>query len=194
MSVTPQIGQLPDWMFMQPPLISGRFYTAPWWASGISTVAVQAGGAYIVPFFNPRPVTWATIAIEVTANVASSLCRLGYFDVDRNGMPNNLKKDFGTVATTSNAALSITINEVVSQGLFWLMAAFDSAVTVRTVTGSKAAWLPTQGIGGSTSGVVCYRMTSASDWVTAMPYSFWALEGASSFTQQTAAPRILLGI
>ena len=81
--------QLPDWMFMQMPLVSGRFYTAPPWGNTITTLPVLANSAFLVPFGNPRPVTWATIAIEVTSAVAGN-CMLGAYYLGSDGYPGTL--------------------------------------------------------------------------------------------------------
>lgn len=184
-------GKTPDWCFMVPPMIAGRFYAGMPQAQAVSTLAPTASTLYFMPFWNPRPITWVTIAIEVTSGVAGT-ARLGYYNADVEGRPHLLKRDFGTVDVTSNAVVSLTINEVTSQGLYFLSYISSVSPTLRSLTHpSWSAPLPgstlTDSLGGS-----FFRSDSMPDFVTALPYRV----PLSLFNVATAlnAPRILIGV
>jgi hypothetical protein len=78
-----------------------------------STLRVQ-------PFIIPNTVTVTGISIYVTGLAAGTNARLGIYASDTNDVPSTLVVDAGTVATTTTGAKTITINQSLSPGLYWL--------------------------------------------------------------------------
>lgn len=107
-------------------------------AGGSTTgnLTLVADTLYFVPIVVPFTRTFTKIGISVGTAVASSAARLGIWNVDTSdGGPGTLVLDAGTVATTSSAALaSITINQQLTPGVYWLGVVDDHAITIRGIS------------------------------------------------------------
>ena len=149
---TPAYSASMPWSF-----IAGRYYDG---ANGqaISTLGAVDGRLYITPFFVPRTTTFDQIGINVTATAASSVIRLGIYNMTTGQDPTSLVLDAGTVdSATSTGIKTITISQQLTAGLYALAScAQGGAPSVgsfgghspwvsRTTFGTYTGWLRTIG-------------------------------------------------
>lgn len=79
-----------------------------------------------VAFIVSKTITLDRIAMEITTiGTAASVVRIGIYD-DVNGVPTNLILDAGTIAGDSASFQSITINQTLTPGLYWLTCLHNS--------------------------------------------------------------------
>jgi hypothetical protein len=102
---------------------SGYYYVGAPMSAG-SNGTITTNRLYAIPFFVGSSTSFDRIAI-ISIAVANSSVRLGIY-ADSNGKPGALILDAGTVATTSTANATITINQTLS-GLVWLVAVSQGA-------------------------------------------------------------------
>lgn len=104
-----------------------RWYTVATTATAMTvSTALTANRIYAHPFIVPKTITLDRIAVNVTTLVASGQLRLGIYS-DSNSEPNSLILDAGTVDTSTTGVKTITINQQLTAGLYWLVAASNSA-------------------------------------------------------------------
>lgn len=105
-------------------------------ASFLPTTAGFAKDILIsIPFIVAKQMTIDRIGVEITgAGSAGSVVRLGIYD-DNNVIPNNLVLDAGTIAGDSATVQSITINQTLNPGLYWLTLIHNStsSITFRAI-------------------------------------------------------------
>jgi len=106
-----------------------------WYSSAISVFAATTVGGLTkdvlraVPFVVPKTITLDRIAMEITiAGTAGSVLRLGIYSSTDN-LPGALVLDAGTIACDSATFQSITINQQLTAGLYWLVFNHNSAAT-----------------------------------------------------------------
>ena len=110
-----------------------------------------------VPFIVSKPITLDRIGMAITASgTAASVLRLGIYD-DVNGVPTNLILDAGTIAADSATDQTITINQILTPGLYYLAFVHNSAATITIrahnaytcphTCGFNATWNSTQNAG-----------------------------------------------
>lgn len=75
---------------------------------------------FAYPLFIDSRVTFNQVAVEVTTAVASSTVRLGLYTMSSTGTPNELIADWGTVDTSSLGAKTITIDQTLFPGTYFL--------------------------------------------------------------------------
>jgi hypothetical protein len=126
-----------------PRMTVGRYYCQPNVASQTSAGPVL-DQVYYMPFPIARDCTLDRIGIYITAAAgASGVVRLGLYADDGTGKPGARIVDGGTVvATAATTARSVTINEVVTKGLYHIAVVGQVNVTGLTIpTGQRASQL-----------------------------------------------------
>lgn len=94
-----------------------------------------------MPFLVPKSITLDRIAMEVTViGTIGSVIRLGIYD-SLNSIPNALVLDAGTILADSATVQAITINQVLTPGLYWLVMVTNSLVspTLRTIPAASCS-------------------------------------------------------
>lgn len=122
---------------------TGLFYPTPLGALG--TVQPTLGQMRAIPFFVQKTTTFDRIGIEhTTAPVAGLVGRLGIYADDGAGYPQTLVLDAGTIdLSTSPALKTISINQTLQPGVYWLtFAQYGGATTtvVRNFFGNPYKW------------------------------------------------------
>lgn len=106
------------------------------------TYSTTNGNMTLVPFYVPSSTNFTIIGVRNNGTVAGSVMRLGIYDSDSSRYPANRVLDAGTVDTSTAGSKTITINQTLSPGLYWLAAS-------------------------STTGTAIMRNLSSSPWVRA---------------------------
>lgn len=97
----------------------GKRHMSPMGSFSAGTVNVIADYIYATPFPIPIQMTFDRIGVYVYTTGAG-LCRLGIYADDAT-YPGALVLDAGTVDVSSQGFKEITINQVLSAGLYWLV-------------------------------------------------------------------------
>jgi len=114
-----------------PAWVSGRFYSGCIHAGALGTVSPSTN-TYVVPIVVPNQVIVTSIGVEVSsAGGAGSLFRLAIY-TDKNGRPDELVIDAGTVVADATGYQSAVISQVLKAGPYWL------ALANKTVTSAAA--------------------------------------------------------
>ena len=117
-----------------------------WYAAGMVNATVLTTGAPSANFLRALPLitgraTLDRIAINVTA-AAAGLIRLGIYADDGNLYPSSLILDAGEVSTGTTGVKTLTINQTLAPGLYWLAFNNNATPTLRylTTTSILPAW------------------------------------------------------
>lgn len=119
-----------------------RWYTAPNTGTALTTGAPTANTLRAIPLIVPDTMTFDAIAINVTT-LLSGNARLGIYADNGNLYPGSLVLDAGTVSTTTTGVKSITINQTLNPGLYWLVLVSSAAPTIRCF--AVASMIPIMG-------------------------------------------------
>lgn len=104
-----------------------RWFTTPMTATAMTvSTALTANRIYAHPFIVSKTITLDRIGVNCTTLIASGGLRLGIYS-DTNGEPGALVLDAGTIDTSTTGVKTITINQQLTAGLYWLVAASNSA-------------------------------------------------------------------
>ncbi len=104
-----------------------RWYTVPTTCTAMTvSTALTANRIYAHPFIVPKTITLDCIAVNCTTLIASGKLRLGIYS-DNNGEPGSLILDAGEVNTSATGVKTLTISQQLTAGLYWLVAASNSA-------------------------------------------------------------------
>lgn len=107
---------------------SGYYVSQP---GTLSLATVANSRLQVQPFLFSATTVLNQAAIEVTvAGDAGSLIRLGAY-ADNNGLPGDLIADWGTLVGDNPASLGLTINQVLSAGVYWIGCAVQNAPSVQ---------------------------------------------------------------
>lgn len=107
-----------------------RWYTST--SNGFSPVVVTFAQNLLKaqPFVVPKTITLDRIGMEITViGTVGSLVRLGIY-ASENGLPTTLVLDAGTIAGDSATFQSITINQTLAPGLYYLVNLSNSVVNI----------------------------------------------------------------
>lgn len=109
-----------------------RWYTSTCTATSLTTGALTANRLYALPFIVPHGATLDRIAINVTTLSAGNV-RLGIYNNNSNvGLyPGTLLTECGAVDVGSTGVKSISINQTLTDGLYWLSLLSSSTPTIR---------------------------------------------------------------
>lgn len=113
-----------------------RWYTSASTVHAATTVALTKDVLRATPFIVSETMTLDRIAMEITsAGTAASLVRIGIYS-STNCLPTALVLDAGTIAGDSATFQSITINQQLTPGLYFLTWVTNSAanITFRAIT------------------------------------------------------------
>lgn len=167
---------------------STGLYYGPECYGGNSTRVPTLNELDVLPFIVGQQETFDQIACAVTILQATSLYRLGVYNSDTQGKPSTLLFDAGTVDCSTTGAKTITINQKLNAGLYWIAGCAQVAAGTMELRGYAAGWSPFVALDladRSTSGTG-YFMTGVTG---ALPGTFtFAANNAFS----GATPRLLL--
>lgn len=114
--------------------VTGQFYRPQ--GSQIGSTATTNTVYYSV-LFVPKTQTFDRIALKTSATFAGTgAVRLGIY-ADNAGKPSSLIADYGTVAVSAaSTTFTITINQTLSPGFYWLAAVQQTAATTSSYSGN----------------------------------------------------------
>jgi hypothetical protein len=120
----------------EPGLVSGSYLSQAINASALTTVNAAPNRIEFFPFIPSRTITVNELAIEVTTLLATSLARIGIYDSNASGNPNNLlvgstvNLDCATVGAKTVAIAATALN---AGSIYWLAVHSSSTQTYRGV-------------------------------------------------------------
>ena len=142
--------------WFQPPLVhtSGNYYS--WWLNSGSGFVTGLGDMYLTPFRVVKTTTYTKIAVRITTGASTGrAARLGIY-TSSSGLPNSLVVDAGAVSGATTGSKSITINETLTPGIYWLAAAMQGpsgGLTFRSASGANGCVGPYVVAGPLSTGV-----------------------------------------
>lgn len=110
------------------------YYYAPFHTNSNETIANNV--QHFTPVFIPKTATYDRLQILTIGTFSgTATVRLGIYN-DSNGQPGTLLLDAGTVScTAATTAYTITINQSLNAGVYWLSACTQGAATTNTFYG-----------------------------------------------------------
>jgi hypothetical protein len=140
---------------------------------------------FLQPFFLGASATATRIAVNVSTPVTGGVMRLGiYSNSATEDYPSALLLDCGSVSTATGGSKTITINQPLSQGLYW--------IGFLSTTGSPQLW-GFQGWNGTGSGGASLPNTQMMPSFTTASFSGLANAYAWTQTGQTSFPATFAG-
>jgi hypothetical protein len=117
-------------------LASGNYYGSN--VATISNFTMAEDRTYFTPFYLFETTTFDRILIRAQTQTGTATVRLGLYN-NSNAKPTTVVFDAGTVSVTaSSTAYTITINETVNAGWYWLASNMQTAGTGNSFTGSTS--------------------------------------------------------
>lgn len=125
-------------------------YRSTYWyesrnGSTITTSVFVQNRVYCYPLFVSESITIDRLGVEcVTAN-ASTTWRIGIYNSDSNGVPSTVLLDAGTVDTSTIGLKTITVNQTLSAGLYFIAGVWQggsASPTMRSYSASSGNWAP----------------------------------------------------
>jgi len=163
--------------------------------SGSTIASASLNVLYLQPFYVGDNATATKIAVYVTTLAAGGVMRLGiYNNSATEDYPNTLLLDAGTVSTATVGSKVITINQTLTQGLYWLAylstTGAPSLIGFNNVTGAaggggaapNTTMMPTSTIAGFSGGANALAWTLSGQ--TSLPATF---TGTTLFNSNTAS-------
>ena len=86
---------------------------------------IGANTLWAIPFIVARDMTVDRIAIEVSALAEGASARLGIYNNGTNLYPGSLLLDAGTVSVATTGIKTITINQALPKGIYWMVVVSD---------------------------------------------------------------------
>jgi len=115
-------------------MVAGKYYGSPLTTTANFTMTEDV--TYYTPFYLFEQSTFDRILIRTQGFTGSSTVRLGVYN-NSGGKPTTVAFDAGTVAcTANNTAYTITINQTLAAGWYWLAANSQTAAATNVYTGS----------------------------------------------------------
>lgn len=90
-----------------------------------SAALIGANVLWAIPFIVVRDMTVDRIAIEVAVLAAGASARLGIYNNGTNLYPGTLLLDAGTVSVATTGIKTITINQALPKGIYWMVVVSD---------------------------------------------------------------------
>ena len=103
----------------------GAYYTNP--EGEYAGLTMVANRLYAKPFIVVRNMTFDQIAIDVTTAAAGASMRLGIYNDGTNLYPGTLLLDAGVVSVATTGLKTITINQALTKGIYWVVCVGDGA-------------------------------------------------------------------
>lgn len=135
-------------------MVSGYYYTTP---SSNSNTTISNGNVHYSPIILSASTTFDRIGCRTASTFSGTASiRLGLY-TDSGGQPSSLVFDAGAVScTASNTFYTITINQTVSAGIYWMAFASITNATTNAFRTSITPYMQTHhdstGGGGSATG------------------------------------------
>jgi hypothetical protein len=148
---------------------SGYFYESTTGGT-INTSQFTRNRLHVQPLFINQSITIDRIGAECTAAVASSTYRLGIYSANSNGVPTSLILDAGTIDTSSTGLKTITINQTLNAGFYYLAFIYQGGVslaTMRAINANTGNYSPVAGT--SMAGSTYYTSFIEDGFTGAMP-------------------------
>ena len=173
------------------PLYSGYYYRTP--NSTIAYNTLTAGRTYFSPIYIPATTTLDRIAMRTASNFSGSgLFRLGIYNNDSNGKPSTVLLDAGTVTpTAASINYTITINQELSKGFYWLAMNSITASAANNIasTGNASSINP---LLGAYSDLPTFSNGIVQGWQILSHDASAAFTTASSLITVTAVPYVYI--
>jgi hypothetical protein len=112
---------------------SGAYYGMLGGGVSQNTLAVSVNKIYAIPFLVLTTESFNQIQLYVSTGSAGN-AYIGIYRNTGNLVPNTLVLDAGTIDTTVTGTKSITINQELTPGLYWLVALFNATPTITSTT------------------------------------------------------------
>lgn len=104
-------------------------------AGSLSTMALSANTLYYMPVFYSAEKDVTTLFIDITTAVAASNVRVGLYSIDKDGLPDVLLADSGSMSGASVTMVSATISAVqLVPGWYYGAVLTDSAISIRSTS------------------------------------------------------------
>jgi hypothetical protein len=162
---------------------TGLYYAAPVVSRATGTPTLN--DLRLAPFLLGETTTFDRIAVDVnTGGSAGAVVRLGIYADSGDGYPGALILDAGTVDATATGLLTITINQQLTPGLYWIGGVPQVATSVVHVSTGSALGI---GIGVTTLAQALWAGYSQTSVSGALPSTF-----TGTVTAATQAVRALL--
>lgn len=130
----------------QLPFQSANWYPGNYVSAATTTVSIALNQIYLIPFQVPQSTAFDRIGIEQTG-AGNGNYRLGVYGPITGAIPGSaLAFDAGAVAATGAGLYTITINQTLAAGWYFLALISDQTRTCRAI--AQAAYLP--GLGNGT--------------------------------------------
>ena len=102
--------------------------------------AINGNFIYATNYPVPITATFDRIAISIQQLEAGKFARLGIYE-DNNGYPGALVVDGGTVSVGATGLRTVTINQQLTRGKYWIAVLSDATGTARMYYASVGGWL-----------------------------------------------------
>jgi hypothetical protein len=161
-----------------PGYTTGKYYASALIGDNSGSASLSANSLRTQLFILEEDATFDRV--EVRCESTTSLnARLGIYSVGSDGLPDSLIEDFGTFASSSTGAKSITISTSLSKGMYYLAMVTDATANWRSTQNStENSRMHYIGVGDSGSGAEIGKTQSFT--YGALPASF---TGTSSNSQ-----------
>lgn len=125
------------------PFVSGVYYLPDYYTGSDTFASGSLNRLYFHYLVVDQTTTFDRAVIEVTAFAAASGVRVGIYTNTTGGFsPSNLVAELGTFDTTANGYPTLTINQTLTPGVYWLaFVAQGGTPSLRTCTVSRVPFL-----------------------------------------------------
>lgn len=128
-------------------------YRSTYWyeprnGSTLTTSIYVQNRLYCYPLFVSESITIDRLGVECVTAVASTTWRIGIYNSDSNGVPSTVLLDAGTVDTSTTGLKTITVNQTLSAGLYFIAGVWQggaSSPTMRAYSSGAGNWAPVAG-------------------------------------------------
>ena len=125
-------------------------YRSTYWyenknGSTITTATFSQNRVYCYPLFIQESITIDRLGVECTTASASTTWRIGIYNSDSNGLPTTVVLDAGTVDTSTTGLKTITVNQTLAAGLYFIAGVWQggsASPTMRAYGTSSGNWSP----------------------------------------------------
>ena len=146
-------------------------YRSTYWyesknGASLTTGTYTQNRLYCYPLFVQESITVDRLGVECTTAVASTTWRIGIYNSDSNGVPSTVLLDAGTVDTSTTGLKTITVNQTLSAGLYFIAGVWQggaSSPTMRAYSSTSGNWAPIAGTSQQTTNInISYVLDSVS--------------------------------
>lgn len=109
--------------------VSGRYYVGAGLGGGATSAAYAANTVYFFPFIVSETKSWDRLAFEVQTAGTAANARVAIY-TGANGKPASLVLDAGSFAVAGTGLKTVTINQSLPPGVYWLAVVLDGTETL----------------------------------------------------------------